>query len=80
MRKSSVAFHSGQPVIVTINGMSRTALFTDGSFSVHEGELAFAPGSSGGEDKFMEIFLRGLSAWKEFGKPNIEEEFSVRKA
>lgn len=80
MRASSVRFRSGQPVIVTLNGMSRTALFTDGSFSVHEGELAFAPGSSGGDDKFMEIFLRGLSAWKEFGKPNIEEEFSVREA
>ncbi|MEK7592835.1 MAG: hypothetical protein AAB508_05610 [Patescibacteria group bacterium] len=78
MRGSSIKFHSGQPVIVTINGMKRTALFTDGSFSVHEGELAFAPGSSGGSDKFMEIFLRGLSAWKEFGKPNIEEEFTVK--
>jgi hypothetical protein len=77
VRKSEVSFASGQPVTVTVSGMKRTAFFTDGSFSVREGELAFAPGSSGGSDPFMEIFLRGLSAWKEFGKPRIESEFTI---
>jgi S-adenosylmethionine hydrolase len=77
VREKNVHFNPGQPVLVTIGDMKRTAYFTDGSFSVHEGELAFAPGSSGGDDKFMELFLRGLSAWKEFGKPDIEAEFSI---
>jgi S-adenosylmethionine hydrolase len=77
VRYSSIHLTPGQPVIIDLNGMKRTAFFTDGTFSVMEGELAFAPGSSGGEDKFMEIFLRGLSAWKEFGKPDIEAEFSI---
>ncbi len=76
-RVSSLSFTPGQPLIVALNGMKRTAFYTDGTFSVREGELAFAPGSSGGEDKFMEIFLRGLSAWKEFGKPAIEIAFTV---
>ncbi len=76
-RKSQLSFAPGQPLIITLNGMKRTAFYTDGTFSVREGELAFAPGSSGGEDKFMEIFLRGLSAWKEFGKPTIESAFSI---
>lgn len=77
-RVSSVAFSSGQPVLITLGGMKRTAFFSDGTFSVREGELAWAPGSSGGDDKCMEIFLRGLSAWKEFGKPEIESEFQVQ--
>jgi len=75
-----VHFSSGEPVIITLHDMKRTAFFTDGTFSVREGELAFAPGSSGGEEKYMEIFLRGLSAWHEFGKPHVEESFSVKKA
>jgi len=70
-------YKSGQPLLITIGSMRRTAWYSNGSFSVREGELAFAPGSSGGEDRFMELFLRGLSAWKELGKPDIESEFTV---
>jgi len=77
VRTSLLHFKPGQPLLITLNNLKRTAYFTDGTFSVHEGELAFAPGSSGGDDRFMELFLRGLSAWKEFGKPNVEEEFSI---
>jgi S-adenosylmethionine hydrolase len=76
-RLSSVTLQAGQPVLVTLNGIKRTAYFTDGTFSVHEGELAFAPGSSGGDNRCMELFLRGLSAWKEFGKPDVEAEFTI---
>lgn len=69
----------GQAMQVILNGIKRIAYFTDGTFSVREGELAFAPGSSGGtEDPFMELFLRGLSAHIEFGKPDIEAEFSYK--
>lgn len=77
LRVSECKYKSGQPLIIKLNGMKRTAFFTDGTFAVREGELAFAPGSSGGEDRFMELFLRGLSAWKEFGKPHIEDEFVI---
>lgn len=76
-RRSEISLSPGQPILVELNGVKRTAYFTDGTFAVHEGELAFAPGSSGGEDRFMEIFLRGLSAWIEFGKPTIESEFAL---
>jgi S-adenosylmethionine hydrolase len=71
------AYKSGQPVLVTLGTMKRTAWFSDGTFNVREGELAFAPGSSGGKDRFVELFLRGLSAWKEFGKPTGEEELTI---
>lgn len=70
-------FTSGHPILVTIGSMKRTAWYSDGTFSVREGELAFAPGSSGGDDRFMELFLRGLSAWKELGKPVIEEDLNI---
>jgi hypothetical protein len=79
MRSSQVSFTIGQAVSITINGMKRTAFYTDGTFSVREGELAFAPGSSGGDDKCMEVFLRGLSAYVEFGKPAVESSFAVEK-
>lgn len=77
VRRSSLSYEVGKALTITLNGMKRTAFFTDGTFAVREGELAFSPGSSGGEDTFMEIFLRGLSAWKEFGKPHVEDEFTV---
>jgi S-adenosylmethionine hydrolase len=73
-------YKSGQPILISVNGMKRTAWYSNGTFSVREGELAFAPGSSGGSDKFMELFLRGLSAWKELGKPSVEEEFTMEAA
>jgi hypothetical protein len=44
---------------------------------VEEGELAFAPGSSGwaerdGEEvRWMELFLRGGNAWEAFGRPEV---------
>jgi S-adenosylmethionine hydrolase len=80
MRQSAMKkFKSGQPVLVSLGNMKRTAWFSDGTFSVREGELAFAPGSSGGEDRFMELFLRGLSAWKELGKPAGDEILTVEQ-
>ncbi len=62
IRKSSVSLKPGTKVPVEIEGVKRTALVAGGSFSVQEGELAFSPGSSGYEDPFMELFLRGGSA------------------
>jgi S-adenosylmethionine hydrolase len=70
-------FKSGQPILITLGDMKRTAWYSNGTFSVREGELAFAPGSSGGKDAFMELFLRGLSAWKDLGKPSVEAEFTM---
>ncbi|OGG01891.1 hypothetical protein A2Z33_01455 [Candidatus Gottesmanbacteria bacterium RBG_16_52_11] len=76
--KSAVSFKLGQPVLIELNGMGRTAYYSDGTFAVREGEMAFAPGSSGGDDPFMEIFLRGLSAHDEFGNPDTETQFRVK--
>jgi S-adenosyl-l-methionine hydroxide adenosyltransferase len=50
----------------------RQAVVSDGTFEVEEGELSFAPGSSGwGEIRWMELFLRGGNAWEAFGRPPV---------
>jgi hypothetical protein len=59
---------NGERVLVRLGAASATAIVSDGSFSVAEGELALAPGSSGwplrdgGERRLLELFLRGGSA------------------
>ena len=68
---------------VGIGGVEREARVSDGSFEVEEGELAFAPGSSGwmdaagGETVLMELFLRGGSTWEEFDRPPVGSEVRI---
>ena len=63
-----------------------TALYSDGSFKVPEGTLAFAPGSSGwqvGQDppvRWMELFRRGGNAWERLGNPSIGQKISYSVA
>ena len=65
----------GERVLVRLGTGSETAIVSDGSFSVSEGELALAPGSSGwprrqgGERRCFELFLRGGSAAARLGHP-----------
>jgi len=66
IRKSSVQFEPGTKVSVAINKVKRTALVAGGNFHVAEGELSYSPGSSGHNDPFMELFLRGGSAQELF--------------
>ena len=66
---------NGERVLVRVGHGATTAIVSDGSFSVAEGELALAPGSSGwplqsgGERRFLELFLRGGSAAARLGHP-----------
>jgi hypothetical protein len=67
----------GASVRVRVGTEELTAAASAGSFGVEEGELAFAPGSSGwakrgGEEvRWMELFLRGGNAWEAFGRPDV---------
>jgi hypothetical protein len=67
----------GQRVRVQINHRQHEAIISDGAFAVPEGQLAFAPGSSGwpGADgkqvQWIEIFLRGGNGWELFDQPPI---------
>lgn len=68
---------SGSRVRVRIDVTQRAAMTSDGNFEVEHGEMAFAPGSSGWKDsggaeiRWMELFLRGGSAWEAFNRPQV---------
>ena len=72
-------------VVVRVGDVVSDAIYSDGSFRVTEGTLAFAPGSSGWQTKngekvtWMELFLRGGSAWERFGKPKVNQVVTYNK-
>jgi S-adenosylmethionine hydrolase len=73
----SKSLKTGERIKIKINHDIRMAIFSDGSFAANEGDLVFAPGSSGPkENRFMEIFLRGDSAFQLFDNPQVGSEFS----
>lgn len=74
---------SGTRVVVRIAGVTATAVVSDGTFAVSEGELSLAPGSSGwsgrsGEFVVHELFLRGGSAARRFGGPPTGSPITVQ--
>lgn len=79
LRNSQVSFAVGEQVIISINGVTHTALYSNGIFNVHNGELVVAPGSSGYEDRFLEIAVRGSNAARLFKDPVVESPFSFQK-
>ncbi|WP_404790476.1 S-adenosyl-l-methionine hydroxide adenosyltransferase family protein [Altericista sp. CCNU0014] len=71
-------------VAIRVGDVVSDAIYSDGSFRVSEGTLAFAPGSSGwpavaGEvpQRWMELFLRGGNAWERFGKPRVNQKVTL---
>ena len=81
---SSVDLPLSSKVTVRVGDVVSDAVYSDGSFRVPEGTLAFAPGSSGWKGKngqkveWMELFLRGGNAWSRFGKPKINRVVSYK--
>ena len=76
--RNTIAFaiSSGTVLGVRIGDVEKEATASDGSFEVEEGELAFAPGSSGWsvrgqETRWMELFLRDGNAWELFRRPPV---------
>ena len=68
---------AGDRLKIKIGTRVRTATVATGSFNIMEGDLAFAPGSSGHEARFWELFKRGGSAWQDFGKPSNGTEVEI---
>lgn len=78
---SSLNLEPEAKVVIRIGDVVSDAVYSDGSFRVSEGTLAFALGSSGwstpqGEVRWMELFLRGGNAWRRFGKPRVNQVVS----
>ncbi len=78
IRRSEVDFQNGQLVEISIAQVKKQAYFVEANFAVLEGQLAFGKGSSGGEDGFLELFLRGGNAWLAFNQPKVETEITFR--
>ncbi|HEY9736840.1 MAG TPA: hypothetical protein V6D06_11175, partial [Trichocoleus sp.] len=76
---SSVNLPPQSKVVIRIGDVVSDAVYSDGSFKVSEGTLAFAPGSSGWDlgngtsVRWMELFLRGGSAWERFNRPRVNQ-------
>jgi len=73
----------GEQVQVTVGGSSAVATVTDGTFAVRQGEMSFAPGSSGwatgeGQLVFYEVLLRGGSAAERLGRPRAGAPVDVQ--
>ncbi|AKM79113.1 MAG: hypothetical protein UX85_C0003G0090 [Candidatus Beckwithbacteria bacterium GW2011_GWB1_47_15] len=79
VRSSKVKFKPGEKLRITINHLTHTAYYANGNFAVKAGDLAFAPGSSGGPDPFIEVFLRSGNAYLHFGKPPVESEIDFER-
>lgn len=77
LRQSQNKIPKGTKVKITVNGISKNGLVTDETYKVKDGDISFAPGSTGNGDRFMEIWVRAGSAWEVFGKPKAEEKFLV---
>jgi len=64
---------------VSLNGKTQQVATGDGIFSVADGELIVAPGSSGfNGEYFTEICLRGGSASTLFGRPTPGDKIEVK--
>ncbi|MDO8451867.1 MAG: SAM-dependent chlorinase/fluorinase [bacterium] len=77
LRKSSVSFPVGGRLRIQCAGVERYGIVADETYKVKDGDISFAPGSTGGSDRFMEIWVRGGSAWEEFGRPKAEQSFTL---
>ncbi len=83
--KTTIAAHTVNlkpeaKVVIRVGDVVSDAVYSDGSFKVPEGTLAFSPGSSGwsvpnqsNSIRWMELFLRGGSAWERFGRPRVNQ-------
>ncbi len=84
LRAGELDADSGQEVRVRIGETELGATASDGTFEVPRGGLSLAPGSSGwglpdgSEVRWMELFLRGGSAWEAFGRPATGARLEVQ--
>lgn len=64
-------------VLIHCNGDHFEAIVATGSFEVPEGGIAFAPGSSGWDNRFWEVFMRGHNAAQVFHNPSVGAEIRI---
>jgi len=77
LRHSESTLGVGTKVNITVHGVTKAGVVADETYKAGDGDISFAPGSTGGNDRFMEIWVRGGSAWEVFGKPKVECDFLI---
>lgn len=77
MRESQNTIPVGTKIKISCNNITHEGVLADETYHINDGDFSFAPGSTGGEDRFMEIWVRAGNAWRAFGKPKVEQEFLV---
>jgi len=77
VRRSACTMPVGTRVSIACNNAMLEGVIADETYDIHDGEISYAPGSTGGTDRFMEIWVRGMSAWVAFGRPRVEQDFTV---
>ena len=70
-------FDPAEEVTVELNGVTRDVAVRDGASAVAEDSLGLIPGSAGGEDPYVALFLRGGSAAAAFDGPRPGDTFRV---
>lgn len=75
--RSSTFESDEDEVTIEINAETRDVSVRDALSEVTEGTLAMIPGSTGGDDPYEEIFLRGGSAAMEFDQPRPGDTITI---
>ncbi len=76
-RVSSLQQKPGSRIRIRMNNNIHEAIVGDETYHIQDGQLSYAPGSTGGDDRFMEIWVKGDSAARAFGNPHVETEFYI---
>ena len=72
------AFDTNGEVTVEIGSHAEEVVAREAIFEADEGSLVLAPGSSGGEDPYLEVVHRGGSAAETFGHPSPGDPIELR--
>lgn len=79
IRHSDIDLEEGQGLALGVGGGKCEAVYRENAFAVEDDQVAFAPGSSGGEDPFMEIIRKGGPVTEYFRGPDIGDDVAYAR-
>lgn len=69
-----------ESITIEINSVSREIVLRSGVSGIESGNIAMIPGSTGGEDPYYEVFLRGGSAAAAFRAPSSGDPIRIQES
>lgn len=79
IRKSEINLNK-DVISIEINSETKNIAPRDSVLDIQEDTIAMIPGSSGGDDPYMELFLRGGSAATVFNHPHPGDDITITQA